>query len=456
MKKKRMIGVIILVLCLCCGAILRVENYLQQSDAIFPHVFIGNLAVGGLSKEEATFALYQQKEQLAEKEIVITGAVEDRPVRLGDLGVALNVEKTWQLAWHYGRTGNWVKRIQQRMRPWRLPFVFDFDEEKAKMILQELASQVAVEAVPANIWVDETGNIQTSPATEGRWLDVKTNLTKLKNFAYDGEDTTFPLLIEKVVTYPSNEDIASWQIEGVIASYQTKFSAAKKDRSHNLTLAAKTVDNKILLPQEEFSFNTLVGPRSTARGYRKATVISNNDFIEQLGGGICQVSSTLYNAVLRGGFPVTERTAHSLLIDYVPPGLDATVAYGALDFKFTNNRDWPVLIHTKVKNGMLTVSIYGKKVTEKEYRFSYRIVKTVPAGEHTVVNSKLQPGQRVVKQKGIAGKEVEVWRETIENGKVVEKVMIHKDLYHGLKAEVEVGPTAKPSVTEDENTTKTG
>ncbi len=441
MKKKGQIAML-----LVCGVFLVIsiatEQVIQKGDFIFPKVILGDLAIGGMSKEEALFAIRKKAADYNQKELVLTGLGEEEAVSYAELGICLNAEKSYQEAWRYGRTGPWLERIQQRLQPRKISYVFDFEEKKAKDLFNQLAPLAAREAVPAHIWVDENGAIQKSNSINGQWLNVEANLQKLAYFPFAGEEKEFPLLIEEIVTYPSSEDIDRWQIDGIISSYETKFNVAQKDRSHNLTLAAQAIDNTLVQPGEEFSFNTVVGPRSSAKGYRNAMVISNDNFVEQLGGGICQVSSTLYNAALLGGFDITERSAHSLLITYVPPGLDATVSYGALDFKFLNNRELPILIHTKVKNGILQVSLYGQKREEKEYRFVHKVLRTISPVTETITNPKLAAGKRMVKQKGSNGMEVAVFRQTIENGQVIEEERISTNIYHGNKTIIEVGPKA--------------
>jgi len=144
-----------------------------------------------------------------------------------------------------------------------------------------------------------------------------------------------------------------------IGSYTTFFNPTEKSRTKNLKLAAETINNYQLKPGGIFSFNKTVGPRSPDRGYEKAIIYVNKEKVEDYGGGICQVSSTLYNAVLKAALPVLERHAHSLPVAYVPMGKDATVNYGTKDFKFKNDRARGILIQTKVENNKLTVELYS-------------------------------------------------------------------------------------------------
>lgn len=138
------------------------------------------------------------------------------------------------------------------------------------------------------------------------------------------------------------------------------------NRTTNLRLAANKINGTVLMPGETFSYNTIVGERTIAAGYRNAAIYENGQVIDGLGGGICQVSTTLYNSVLKTDLEVVERTNHMFLATYAPGGLDATVAYGSLDFKFKNNRNYPIKIIAGVENGYCTVQILGLR-TDEDY-----------------------------------------------------------------------------------------
>ncbi len=145
---------------------------------------------------------------------------------------------------------------------------------------------------------------------------------------------------------------------GPIAEYSTRFDSTLVNRTENIRLAAKALDGKVLAPGERFSFNESVGRRTAEAGYREALIIDGNKFTLGLGGGVCQVSSNLYNAVILAHLEILERHRHSLLVDYVPPGQDATVSFPSLDFSFRNSTDAYLLIRSLVKGNILTFQLY--------------------------------------------------------------------------------------------------
>ena len=150
------------------------------------------------------------------------------------------------------------------------------------------------------------------------------------------------------------------QRERVLAAFSTSLEGRTDEQLHNIRLAARRVDGALVLPQQEFSMAAALGPPSADRGWRKAGAFVAGEVEQAVAGGICQVSSTLYNAVLLAGLPVTERHAHSRPVASVPPGRDATVAYGVADLRFQNTRSWPVRIRASAEGGRLTVRITGR------------------------------------------------------------------------------------------------
>ncbi len=145
----------------------------------------------------------------------------------------------------------------------------------------------------------------------------------------------------------------------LLSAYTTRYNPHMFNRSHNLRLASKSIDHVVVMPGENFSFNKIVGKRTLSRGYREARVIIKGEFSEDVGGGICQTSSTLYNSVDRAGLKIVQRVGHSRKVPYVPRNRDATVSWNGPDFKFLNQRNSPILIVSEVKDGKITILIYS-------------------------------------------------------------------------------------------------
>ena len=204
------------------------------------------------------------------------------------------------------------------------------------------------------------------------------------------------------------------------------------------------------MPGETFSYNKALGPRTAAAGYRNGKIYSGGEVVDGIGGGICQISSTLYNSVLLANLGIVERRNHQFVTSYLPAGRDATVVYGAIDFKFKNTRNYPIRIVASAKNGIATVSIYGIK-EENEYTFSFstRTVASIPYSTKYEENPNLPIGTENVKQKGANGIKTETYITKMLNGKIISTTLLSKDTYdamsriviRGTKGSVTTAPT---------------
>ena len=219
----------------------------------------------------------------------------------------------------------------------------------------------------------------------------------------------------------------------LLGTFSTRYDASNEDRSTNLNLAAEKIDGTIVSPGEEFSYNKIVGERSIAAGYKEAKIYSGGKIIDGLGGGICQVSSTLYNAVVFANLKVTERFNHQFITSYVSAGRDATVAYGVKDFRFINNRKYPIKINISINSGMAKVDIYGiKEETEYEISFDTETVSNIPYDTKYQIDSSLSAGTEKVKQRGVNGIIVNAYKIIKQNGITISKEFISKDKYNAL------------------------
>jgi vancomycin resistance protein YoaR len=242
------------------------------------------------------------------------------------------------------------------------------DQAKLTLLLERLEELVYQE--PTNATLDDAGNI--TPGKTGYRLDRINFLRFFYEFFYS--NVSFEMKLPKRDLYPRVdsellEDIKSNEI----GNYMTFYRPSNKERSHNIQLAADAINNYVVFPGETFSFNKVVGKRTEEKGYKKAPVIVRGELSEDIGGGICQVSSTLFNAVSLKGIKIVERYSHSREVPYVPPGKDATVSWWGPDFVFKNEFSHPVLIRAKAQDGRMMVRIYtsdSAKIRRKEGRSS--------------------------------------------------------------------------------------
>jgi vancomycin resistance protein YoaR len=211
---------------------------------------------------------------------------------------------------------------------------------------------------PKNATIDDHGNIHSELI--GYRLDRESLTAQMYDSLFDSGSSI--VVIKKKPIYPEvDSEILSHIKEKKIGQYLTYFNATNKKRSTNVYLAAKAINNQVVFPGQTFSFNRVVGKRTSHKGYLPAPVIVKGELSEGIGGGICQVSSTLFNAVDNSGLHITERYSHSKNVPYVPRGRDATVSWYGPDFRFTNKYKHPILIRAKTYEGKLIITIYSSE-----------------------------------------------------------------------------------------------
>ncbi|WP_047982989.1 VanW family protein [Ornithinibacillus californiensis] len=233
------------------------------------------------------------------------------------------------------------------------------NQEKLSLFMDKLAEQVY--EPPTNASLDESWSI--IPEKNGYALDRENFIRFFYEFYYS--NVSFEMKVPKKKLYPKvDSELLSDIRTNEIGSYLTYYRAGNKERSHNIRLATEAINNYVVFPGEEFSFNKVVGKRTVDKGYKRAPVIVKGELSEDVGGGICQVSSTLFNAVSLKGIKIVERYSHSRSVPYVPPGRDATVSWWGPDFVFKNEYSHPILIRAKANDGKMSIRIYSSDSVE--------------------------------------------------------------------------------------------
>ena len=234
--------------------------------------------------------------------------------------------------------------------------------------------------------------------------------------------------------------------QDVLGSYTSSYNVGLVNRTKNLSLAARLVNGTVIMPGKRFSYNGTVGQRTYARGFVDATVYTGEGTEEGIGGGICQVSSTIYCAQLRADLKTVSRTNHSYTIVYVPLGQDATVVYGALDYVFENSTNYPIKITASASGGYLTVKILGTKVDKSSKVDVVSVTaSTVAKSEVRKDDPSIPKGQTVVKQKGQNGAVVNTYKVYYKDGAEVKREYIGKSTYRPMNRIVLVGTGEVPS-----------
>lgn len=237
-----------------------------------------------------------------------------------------------------------------------IPGIDILNTYQLELLMEQINKQI--EKKPVNAKIDDSGRIIKEE--KGYSLNVYAFRRLFYEYFYEKKITEME--VPKVTIYPKvdSELLASIR-EKRIGHYVTYFNSHNKARSNNIALAAESINNYVIFPGETFSFNEVVGRRTVEKGYMKAPEIVKGEMTEGIGGGICQVSSTLFNAVDKAGVKIVERYSHSRHVPYVPPGRDATVSWYGPDFRFQNNYHEPLLIRAKAGYGQVIVQIFSSE-----------------------------------------------------------------------------------------------
>ncbi|GHV32592.1 hypothetical protein FACS18949_03970 [Clostridia bacterium] len=254
-----------------------------------------------------------------------------------------------------------------------------------------------------------------------------------------GASVTVPLIFTRPEV--TREELEAKLFADELAAFTTYLSAANLPRTSNIRLASQYMDGTILLPGGEFSYNEVVGERTPERGFQEAGAYLNGKLVPETGGGICQLSSGLYNAALLANLEITQRFNHSLSVGYVPTGLDATVSWGTLDFKFRNSTPYPIRLYAKQSGNRLKVTIIGTKTDDYRVTIERVPISGTPMETLEVENPALGAGARIVVQEGHDGAVVETYRNVFDaDGKLIIRKREATSTYKKADKIVECGP----------------
>ena len=254
----------------------------------------------------------------------------------------------------------------------------------------------------------------------------------------DKETYEIPLKITKPKVKTS--DLGNKIFKQTLAKYTTIYDAGNKSRATNIAIAARTINGTIILPGETFSYNKILGNTTKEKGYQLGTAYVAGKVVPAYGGGICQVSTTLYNTVLYANLEIVERYNHSYTVSYVPAGRDATVSYGGKDFKFKNTRTYPIKIVANARNGVVSISLVGiKEKKEYDIEITSQVLSTKAYSTTYQENSSLAEGKQRILQTGHNGYTSKAYKIVKYNGKTISKTLLSSDTYQPMNRIIERG-----------------
>lgn len=329
----------------------------------------------------------------------------------GDLGVEIDKQRLAQLLRDsIDRTSplaRWRRRHAAPGSAVDLPVPLRVNRARALQTLFALKDEYDRPAVDARLDLEQR-NVRSS--SDGILVDVDASLRALSQ-ALERGDTRVALVFETVAPARRTEQLAGVAFDHVLASFETPYDRADRAqaRTFNLRLAASRLDGSVLLPGEVFDFNRVVGPRDEANGYKVAPVIAEGELVDGIGGGTCQISGTLHGAAFLAGLDIVERSPHSRPSSYIKLGLDATVVYPTINYRFSNTYPFPVVLHQIVKDGKVRAEILGPE-SGQTVTLIRRIREALPYDQVERDEPRLAKGKSLLLQRGVPGFRLRMYR----------------------------------------------
>ena len=288
--------------------------------------------------------------------------------------------------------------------------------ETPQIDIDKIAEQVIGDPVSATVSKEDGKTI--IPEKVGVQFDME----EARTIIGDGSAESYEIPVTTTAAKVTAEKLEEVLFRDTLASCSTSLNEGNVPRTNNVRLASAAINGTILNPGEEFSYNNVVGERTTERGYQSAGAYSGNEIIDEVGGGVCQPSSTLYMAVLRADLEVTQRVNHSFTVAYTPLGEDATVSWGGPDFCFKNDTDYPIKILAEQSNGQLTMTIVGTKTSDKTVTTRTEVIETYTPQRIEKKDNSMMVGQSRVEVSGIPGYSTRTYKIITENGQTTEEL----------------------------------
>lgn len=422
---------------------LRVRKY--DNGKIMDGVYIGETNVGGMTVKEADQELQDLIESYQDGILELkTDENKSTKVTYEELGLTADAEKLAKMAMDYGKEGSLFARYLQirkcEKEGYVIPMNYSVDKKTAAAVLEEQCEPLFDGPVDATL-AHKSGEMVITEGKEGQVLDTAATLKAIRTFLnedWNGEDGI--VSVQYQVTKPDIQAKDLEEVQDLLGSYETSFYPTGSS-AQNIEAGAKHINGSIVMPGTEFSANEAMEPYTEEEGYTESGSYANGEVVQTMGGGICQVSTTLYNALLLAELEITERMPHSMMIDYVDPSMDAAIADDIKDLKFKNNYDTAVYLECIVGTGTLKVNIYGKETrpSNRTVEFESEILATDEEEGVRYVATDNYVGYYEVISAARKGVSAQLWKIVYEDGKEVSRDVINTSYYTSAKKTIGVG-----------------
>lgn len=413
--------------------------------SIYRGIAIEGCNVSGMDKEKASEAVRQMLDsKYPSNSFIVRYGDKELNYSFDEVSFQFLIEDAVNKVYAIGRTGSLPNRLSDIVMAalYGKTFKIDenFDSDKVHNLIVKIKLSADKKVKNAQISY-KSGKISILEDTTGYSMDIDTSRNLLENQLMERNFDNIILTLNEITPEITAEKIND--IDSVLSSFSTKFNTSDVDRSYNIKLACSRISGRIVMPGEVFSMNEALGPRTAENGYREAPVILKNELVKGTGGGVCQVTTTLYNAVLESCLKVVERSHHSMPLGYVQPGQDATIAEGSIDFRFRNSMDYPICINAEAVSNTLVIRILGNNSEAgRVVKLVSEIVEEYPSEENEILSDDtLKDGESVVAREPRKGLRVILYRDLYDKaGKWMKREKITEDYYKPVKGQLLVSP----------------
>lgn len=453
-NKKAVLLIAGLVLCallviIGINVMFRMTISKYDPDIIISGVTIGGTDVSGMNASQAEAAVKKTADEYASRKITLK-LDEERMAEttLTELGMSVeDLESVIRQALDYGKKGNpltcykILKSAEKNENKKDFPIEYGVSEESADEALEEKLSGILKQPTDAKL-TQNGGETVVEEDVPGEKVDVKKTVSNINSFIAEDREQGDNAVI--VATAESEADITAGDLEGikdVLGTFTTYYGESDDGRTMNVESGANHIGGTLVQPGEEVSADDLMAPYTEENGYAMAASYENNEVVESMGGGICQVSTTLYNALLLAELEITERYEHSMQVSYVEPSMDAAIADDVKDLKFRNNMETPVYIEAVLSGGNITFNIYGKEVRPEGRTIEYisETLETVESDETRYVATEDPIGTVYTRDDGHTGLKAQLWKVVYEDGAEVSREAVNYSTYLASGKTVAVG-----------------
>lgn len=465
MRKKQITVQVLLIITFCLFSVLINPKtaLAAEDDVITKGVYIDSVDISGMTKEEANTAVDAYFNGLKDKTITVNVDTNKESVKVGALGYDYEENNYIDQALQIGKSGNLIKRYKELKDTAEGKLIYNLevkiDDKKIKKFVKDKLTSYNVKAVDATV-TRKNGQFVYTDDVVGMKVNASKTLEQIKSGVMDQwnkEDIMIEASVDKDLPKFTREMVE--KCNTLLGTYYTTYTTSSSNRAGNLANGAKLINNTVLYPGDVFSAYEKLTPFTTANGYYEAGAYNNGMLVDSIGGGACQVTTTLYNAILLSELEVVERAAHSMTISYVDLSRDAAIAGTWKDLKFKNNTEAPIIVEAYTQGRTITFNIWGNETRDKKNRkieFKTVVISQKAPGKDVVKEDPKQPvGFQEVTQSSHTGYVAELYKIVYENGKEVSRERVNKSVYNASPRYITVGTKVEePKKEEPEEATE--